>query len=146
MAQTRRQLADKLRAFNFEAEADKIIMKNADFAIRLNQNQLLDGEMPNDKPIEPSYLGNSYAAFKNKKNPRPTLGTPDLNLTGGNYNGIRLVKKSVLTYSLENINSKAPSLIKKYGNYMGLQKINLKSLTYRNDTDLFNEWIRKTGL
>lgn len=134
------EFAKRLKSFKPEKEAHKIIMSNSEMAVRLNQNQLLDGEMPDDSEILPDYLSESYAVFKNRKNPRPTFGTPDLNLTGKNYNSIRLVHIKGLVYSLENIDPKSKLLISKYGDYMGLQKLNLRTFQRKNDKDLISAW------
>ena len=144
---TIRQLSDKLQAYvnNIDKTIEKVVLSNSDLAIRLNQNQLLDGEMPDDSPIVPSYFSSSYATFKNRLNPRPGLNVPDLNLTGGNYNGIRFVKKGK-KYFLENVNDKAPMLIKKYGDYMGLNKTSSKTFRNKNDKDLIVDFRRQTGL
>ena len=124
---------------------DEIVMDNAPLAIKLNQNQLIDGEMPDDKAISPEYRSVPYARFKNQRNSRPTLGVPDLNLTGANYAGIKL-RGSNLKYELYNTNNKAPSLIKKYGDYMGHNKDSRTTFTNANDLKFLMYVKNATGL
>jgi len=147
MAQmTLRQLSDKLQAFNEELVADVVIKNNEPLAVRLNQKQLVDGETPKDTPITPSYKSPSYALFKNRKNSRPGLGTPDVRVTGALHAGIRLMKSGDL-YNMGNINEKAKfETITQYGDLWGLQKQNELTFRNKNNRDFIEELKKQTGL
>lgn len=137
-----RELADSLARINIDALADEVVLGNGDLAVKLNQNQLLDGEMPNGTQIVPEYASEFYAKFKNTRNPRPTIGVPDLNLTGSFYNGMKL--KPDLTISSSD--SKAGAIKSKYGDVQGLQKENELTFRRANDLDFIKELKKQTGL
>lgn len=141
---TIQQLAANFQALanNIDQITDDIILGNEELAKRLVQNQLTDGEMPDNSPISPEYRSESYAKFKNRLNPRPTFGIPDLNLTGANYAGIRLERKGK-NYTMKNINSKSKLLIKKYGDYIGMQESSEQTFRNANDKELIEKHIKK---
>lgn len=146
MAQTLREFADKLKAFNVEKEAETVILNNGDLAVRLNQNQMVDGETSLDKEITPSYFSSSYAAFKSKLNSRAGFGTPDLRVTGAFQHGMRMIKKSK-KYFITSSDGKTPELTKKYTiNVFGLNKTNSNTFRNKNDKDLVEVWRNKVGL
>lgn len=139
---TLQELSRRFQNFNAEQEADVIIMRNGEFAIRMNQNQLLDGEDSNDSEITPNYKSAMYAAFKNSKNSRPGFGTPDLRNTGRFQDLMKFIKKGN-QYFVTSIDEKTGMLVTKYGeDIFGLQKINSQSFRNKNDND-FNKEVEK---
>ena len=49
---------------------------------KLNRRQLFAGTTPDGDRLTPDYKSKYYANKKNKMNPKPGLGTPDLRVTG----------------------------------------------------------------
>jgi hypothetical protein len=143
---TLRQLADNLKAFNPDKEAEKVILDNGEFAVKLNQNQMVDGEDSKDNENTPSYFGASYAKFKNRLNPRAGLGTPDLRLTGKFHAMMKFFKKGK-NYLITSKDDKTGELVNKYGkDIFGLNKSNTKTFRNKNDSDFIQVYKAKTGL
>ena len=141
------ELNDRVQKFisSLPSAIDKIVDKNSDFAIKAVQNQLLDGETPEDTPITPDYSSPFYARFKNTINPRPTIGVPDLRLTGGYHAGIHLIGRYP-NHEFVGKNEKTPMLHSKYGDNLGLNKLNQESFINKNMLDLQRAFIKATGL
>lgn len=137
------ELNNKVQSFvkSLPRTIDKIANDNASFAIKAVQNQLLDGETPQDTAITPSYSSDFYAKYKNTLNSRPTMGIPDLRVTGGYYAGIKLIGKYP-KYELIGTNEKTPMLHEKYGDNLGLNKLNQQSFINKNMLDLQSEFKR----
>lgn len=62
----------------------------------------------------PEYKGDFYQVFKNKLNPKPGIGNPDLFLTGEFYKGIGVVVTPT-EYTVNSTSENAPRLEIKYG-------------------------------
>jgi hypothetical protein len=88
----------------------------------LNAVQLLQGQSAKGKNLK-SYANEEYAAYKNRLNPLPGYGNPDLRLTGAFYQGIR-AEFSGGRLQITSTDSKTTDLQKKYGdeNMFGLSE------------------------
>lgn len=77
-------------------EIQMVLNANKMFLIELNTSQLAEGidshgdSMGNTIP----YKSAAYATYKNRLNPLPGLGTPDLRLTGDYWDSIQAVVKA----------------------------------------------------
>jgi len=136
-------LLNRLQKFNPEKTADDIIMRNGqDFAVSMNRQQMIDGEDSKGNEIAPSYFSPTYSAFKNKLNPRPGLGTPDLRKTGRFQDLMKFIKKGK-KYFITSIDQKTGMLVTKYGeDIFGLDKINSQSFRNKNDKDFCDEFAK----
>jgi hypothetical protein len=78
-------------------------------------NQMDKGELSTGYKIAPTYGSDYYAGIKNKLNPTPGYGTPDIRLTGDLYNEIDITANED-EYDIEsNVPyAKSPSILK-YG-------------------------------
>lgn len=94
----------------------------------LNVKQLEDGKRVDGKSIVPEYQSDIYAKSKKSIGAKPTIGTPDLKLTGSFHSGIYASKKGneyIYTYSTD---SKADKLNSKYRMIFGLTTESIKEL------------------
>lgn len=140
-------VAARFKAISIEAMAANIVKANPVRYPRLNQNQLLDGEDHKGSQIKPDYKSIQYARFKNKKNQRAGLGTPDLHVTGKLYRGIK-PNFSGIKINFTNTDSKANlPQIKQYGNDLwGLQEQNVLTIQKQNTEEFIKQIKQATGL
>jgi hypothetical protein len=113
--------------------ADKFMLEIAPEILplveQLNREQLESGltiEGQNNK-IRPKYKGKKYADKKNAMNPKPGKGTPDLKLKGDFHAGIKATLGANVIY-ITSTDFKAPFLLGKYQNILGLTPKNLTLL------------------
>jgi len=81
--------------------------------IRLQQGQLSSGFDAAGKRLA-RYRSGDYAEQKNRQNPAPGFGNPDLNLTGAFYRGMFLTTTGE-QYTLLSTDPKTEALVAKYG-------------------------------
>ena len=120
-----------------EGQTHKIISRNQQEIIDLNtKEQLFKGESSSGQKLSPKYTGVRYARAKNKVNPLPGYGTPDLKFTGKFYNDFFLSTKG-RQLEFDSKTKYAKHLESKYGSEIyGLNKDNSDWL---NDKLLFPE-------
>jgi len=110
-------IADMYRRFksiNLRQQVPILIEQDADTVTDLNKEQLYERSV--DKNGAPLRLYGSvgYSLDKNRINPRPGFGRPDLYLTGAFYRGFNIrVTRNALT--ITSSDSKTSMLTKKYG-------------------------------
>lgn len=127
-----------------EAEAYKIIADVQHQIVKLNTDNLLKGLTPLGQRLTPSYSRVKYAKAKNRFNPLPGLGNPDLKLTGDFHNSFYIIaKKSAFT--LEASDKKTGLLIDKYGseNIFGLTIEDNKIVNYEIILPRLLQWVLK---
>jgi hypothetical protein len=139
-------LMNALTSFDIKKEAIGVVERNKQHFVTLNQSQLLKGEKKDGTKLK-GYKLKWYAELKNKINPLPGLGTPDLKLTGSFYKGM------FASVDGDNINEfstdeKAEALQNKYGpGIFGLQDPNQEIF---NETIILPDYLgvieQKTGL
>ena len=80
----------------------------------LNAAQLQAGIRADNSPITPTYRNPLYAQYKNRRNPKPGFGRPDLKNTGAFYEGIdaRVTSEGL---EIESTEGKTKELQAKYG-------------------------------
>jgi hypothetical protein len=104
---------NKVIVDSLEATKDSI----ADF----NAEQLHHGLRSDGEEIGPDYASDAYAAMKNRMNPLPGAGVPDLYATGSFVQNIKVdVGSDKIT--TESSDDKSPMLQKKYKKIFGLSK------------------------
>jgi hypothetical protein len=138
---TLRQFSDRLQKFQPIKTADRVVKKSGKFAIDLIQGQMIRGRSPDGSLITPSYQSPFYAEFKQLRNSMPTMGVPDLNLTGDYYKGM-VFKGNYPTYMVRSKDSKADELKVKYGDNLGFDKNSAKLFRNENDKDFCNEVVK----
>lgn len=119
----------KLKQFDPEAEAIRIIQENTEWIEDANTGQMMEGEQPNGSKISPEYREPEYAKFKKAiaPNPKRALFTPNLNLTGDFHEALK-AKPTKTEIVFENSDPKTRKLLNKYGELFGLNEENLKEL------------------
>lgn len=127
------ELIKRFQNFNAVQAADRVIKKNAEFAIDLSQGQMIRGKMPDGSQIG-AYQSPFYAEFKNLRNPLAGFGVVDLNLTGDYYKGMILTGKYP-NYEIISKDGKAQELESKYGDPLGINKSNEEKFRNKNDKD-----------
>lgn len=92
------------------------ILENEKKAIELNQDQLLGGTDAFQEKLK-EYRDDEYAELKNRMNPKPGYGTPDLKFTGDFYKGffIDVMSLDEGYFELDSTDEKAESLTERYG-------------------------------
>ena len=105
----------RVEAIDLQAIGVAIIVDSKPELLQLNKDQLMNEGVDKNKRKLKSYSSNSYAVRKNRMNPFPGLGTPDLYLTGSFQDGFTLRINSKSTFDIYSTNSKNNDLTKKYG-------------------------------
>lgn len=128
-----RQLDDILRGL--DDAALRIVRQSDETILDLNRGQLLQGLTPQGTKLKPDYRNERYKRAKNRANPLPGFGTPDLKLTGKFHSNFYLTAQNG---ELEFFSSdtKTSKLIDKYG------KDNIFGLTVQNNEVLNYEIIK----
>ena len=103
-----------------EAQALKIIAEIQDTILDYNrEGQLYKGLDATGQKISPKYSRERYKRAKNRVNPLPGIGTPDLKLTGKFYSDFFLTAKNGVI-DIFSSDEKADKLEAKYGDIFGL--------------------------
>lgn len=125
-----------------EQEAYKIIANVQYQIVKLNTDNLLKGLTPLGQKLKPSYSRERYKRAKNKLNPLPGIGTPDLKLTGDFHKSFYVVAKNE-QFSLEASDDKTGLLSKKYGekNIFGLTVEDNEIVNYELILPKLLEWV-----
>lgn len=125
------QLQVKIKAVKVAEISQQSIEETKEAIVERQKDQLLHGLNAEGQPIG-EYKNPLYAEVKNRMNPLPGEGVPDLKLTGAFYSGIN-VQVTPDTFKTESTDNKAPDLEKKYGEQiLGLDKEN-KSAYMQDD-------------
>lgn len=115
-------IISKVQSLNMREIAQLSVLNTTDQVVELNQMQLTEGLnakgdlLGATKPYRPYKMedGREYADFKNRINPVPGYGNPDLYLTGAFYEGMYgQVENDVLR--IDSRDSKSNALQGKYG-------------------------------
>lgn len=115
---TATEILERLQSLSVREMLIESIEETADLYVDLNTAQLLEGKDGDNQPLRPQYAIESYADQKNRMNPLPGYGNPDLKLTGAFYKGygVRVEGTDVVKFSTV---SYADGLFEKYGNAIG---------------------------
>lgn len=110
--------------------AISIIAERKEDIIDKNREQLMDG-FNKDKRKLKKYASPSYAAKKNRRNPSPGYGNPDLYDKGNFQQAMKLNIQSTNLYEITSSDSKTSDLKKKYGaEIFGLTTDNKEDVKY----------------
>jgi len=116
-------------------EAIKVVVNHKQDIINLNQEQLLGtGTDKFGKQLK-RYRSKSYAIRKNKRNPLPGLGVPDLYDTGASFEGMKIDIVDENKYSITSTDSKTKDLEKKYGK-------DILGLSVESKTEMIKEFFQ----
>lgn len=108
------ELQRRWKTIDIRKAAASIISDNKQQIADLNREQLMDGVNKQGKKLK-KYQSKSYAARKNRMNPTPGLGNPDLYLTGRFHEAMNVKINSKVSYEIFSSDSKTSDLTKKYG-------------------------------
>lgn len=142
------QLHKKFSELDLKKEAVSVIVAHKPEIVEFNKSQLLnDGETKLGVKLK-KYKSDAYARKKNRRNPSPGLGNPDLYDKGDFFDGMTVKIIDENKYEITSTDSKTNALIKKYGkDILGLSvasRVEMVKDFFRSD---FNDRIRlKTGL
>lgn len=116
------ELNQTIQKFDAEQVVEEVYEQTKEPLADLNAVQLLQGLSAKGRNLK-SYASPLYAEMKNRMNPLPGYGNPDLRLTGAFYRGIYASNQSG-SLSITSTDSKTPDLEKKYGelNIFGLSE------------------------
>ena len=129
----------RVKQIDLRRIAEDILVSTEDELIKLNQEQLESGMDADSEEITPSYYSDAYAELKQRMNSKPKLGTPDLKDTGAFHGGIFL---DIDRWNMWSADAKTPSLVKKYGNVLGLNEISLRKYRARTFRPRLSEEIK----
>ena len=93
--------------------------------IKSQQDQMFSGKDNANRKIKPKYKSEKYSEYKNKENPLPGKGIPDLKLSGDMYNSMFL-EVSDNEYTIGSDVDYFDALKEKYGTAFGLSKQTIK--------------------
>lgn len=103
----------RVQSINLPMQVPIIIDNTNQSIIELNQRQLYnDSEDSNNEALR-LYGSLSYALEKNKLNPLPGFGRPDLYLTGAFFKGFN-VRVTNTSFFINSSDGKTSNLVKKY--------------------------------
>lgn len=107
-------MLDSFKRLNLRKQVPIIIEQTKEEIITLNQRQLYNNsEDAKGVPLR-FYASNSYAFEKERRNPNPGFGRPDLFLSGAFYRGF-YISVTNSTYDIYSRDSKTGKLVAKYG-------------------------------
>lgn len=109
-------------------EAMRAVVTHKEDIADLNREQLMDGLTIEGKKIAPEYRSPSYARRKNRKNPAPGYGIPDLYNTGRFQEGIKVSVLDNEQFDQNSTDSKNAMLKKKYPKILGLSETSKSDL------------------
>lgn len=105
----------RMKQVDLSKIAVSIIADSKQELIDKNKEQLLDEGFDRKSKKLKRYASNSYAARKNKLNPFPGFGNPDLYRTGAFHRGFQLKLLTKNSFEIFSTDSKSKDLEKKYG-------------------------------
>ena len=108
------ELQRRWKQIDLKKAAASIVAEHKKDIADLNREQLMDGVNKEGKKLR-KYRSPKYAARKNRMNPIPGLGNPDLYLTGRFQEAMNVKLNSKTSFEIYSTDSKAPKLTKQYG-------------------------------
>lgn len=141
------ELNQTINSFDADKVVEDVYEETKEPLADLNAVQLLQGLSAKGKNLK-SYASPLYAEMKNRMNPLPGYGNPDLRLTGAFYRGIYANIQGG-SLSITSSDSKTTDLEKKYGelNMFGLsEKYRIEHVIENIDPAFKKEIERVTGL
>ncbi len=115
-------MADRFKSLDLRANIPIMIEQTQEDVLDLNRAQLYERSVDNTGTPLRLYRSQPYALQKNRRNPKPGFGRPDLYETGAFFRGFYLrVGRNVFTISSRD--GKTSDLVKKYTpNIFGLDE------------------------
>lgn len=107
-------MLQKVSSINLPEQVPVIIQQTSETAINLNRQQLYDTSVDKHEMKLLSYNWPNYAVMKNKMNPKPGFGHPDLYLTGS-FQKAMFMKVEKESFNISSRDSKTFDLVKHYG-------------------------------
>ncbi len=141
------ELNQTIQKFDAEQVVEDVYDQTKEPLADLNAVQLLNGLSAKGKNLK-SYRSAEYATEKNRINPLPGYGNPDLRLTGAFYRGIYASNQGG-SLTITSTDSKTADLEKKYGelNIFGLsEKFRIEHVVENIEPAFKKEIERVTGL
>lgn len=139
-------MLQKVKSVDLETQVPIIIEQTKETAINLNRLQLYNMSEDKNNMSLLMYRSPSYAEYKNKKNPIPGKGHPDLFLTGSFQNKM-FMKVEKETFEISSSDYKTFDLIKHYGDDIFGLSIKSKAIYAKSVFEKIKTYITgKTGL
>jgi hypothetical protein len=111
--QTIESLYETIQSLDTDTICEASVKNTSDAIADLNAEQLFHGLSSKEKNLK-SYRNEEYAEEKNRMNPLPGFGNPDLYYTGNFYKGIKATVDGS-QFTITSSDEKTPMLTKKYG-------------------------------
>lgn len=111
---TIREMLERFESLNLRESVPTIIQEQEAILIDYNQSQLFEKSIDADGNPLREYRNEFYAIEKNKMNPAPGIGNPDLKYTGAFYKGFR-ADVDEKTIRITSDDMKSDKLVKEYG-------------------------------
>lgn len=132
-------LLDAVERFDPKSSLLDSIIENENSAVEMNRDQLLNGRDSLGEKLK-EYVDDQYAELKQRMNPLPGYGTPDLKLTGDFHRGFYLDISSIDdgNFELGSTDEKTQELVDKYNeSIFGLDKENSELFWFEKVVDSF---------
>jgi len=125
-----------------ENEAYKILAELQKEIVKLNTDKLMQGLTTQGTKLKPDYRNERYKRAKNRANPLPGFGTPDLKLTGKFHANFYLVAKNK-KFEILSSDEKTGIISQKYGkdNVFGLTVEDNKIVNYQMLEPRLMKWV-----
>lgn len=111
-------LKKKVESLNVETVSEEAVSATSENISEENKKQLFEGFDKEQQKLS-EYRNPVYAEVKNRMNPLPGFGNPDLKKTGAFYQGIQ-VRVEGAVIRTDSSDPKNDALVKKYGDIFGL--------------------------
>lgn len=120
---TIKNMLDRVKRLDLRAEVPVIVENTEEQVLDLNREQLLLHGTDSEGKLLQEYRSAAYARKKNRQNPNPGYGNPDLHLTGYFHSTFALKDITPKTFRITATDSITGKLTEKYGeNIFGLSK------------------------
>lgn len=127
-----------------EIQAGNIVQEHSNVLVDMNTDQLKQGRDSTGAHISPQYYSDDYAEMKNRMNPRPGFGVPDLFFEGDFQEGF-FVEKTESGWEIDSRDEKRDRLASKYGkDIFGNTRTDEEEFNREYILPELAEWILKT--
>jgi len=114
-------MIEQVQNFDVDENIEEVVNEHEDEITIYNKQQLFNKGQGADGSQLKEYASATYAKYKNKKNPNPGLGIPDIKLTGETYDRM-FAKMDKNTLEISSTTDYTPKLEESRPNIFGLDE------------------------
>jgi hypothetical protein len=137
---------NKLHNLDVDLLKLEVLDEESNTILALNKEQMSRGENYKGQKITPKYKSPYYARKKNRLNPAPGLGTPDIEVSTNLKDEMDIVTPTKKIYNIVSFVGYVKYVIPRYDGVFGLQQKNLNKVQVTNTAKLHQKIKRDLGL